>query len=156
MQKPVLRPTSIYIATRFANRVAARTFGKELESEFGFRWFQDYNWTDLTKPTVPNSPAGGRVSQLDIRGASFADVFVKILTKTSSLGAFAELGARIGLGRVAHVIENCHTTHLFHHHPLVRRYADQDEFCEAVRRYLNGETLWVAPPNQEYTGGSPY
>jgi len=99
------------------------------------------------------------VALLDIQGAAYADIFIKILTASPSPGAFGELGARVGLSRVAHVIENCHPTHLFHHHPLVRRYPDLDEFCKAIRRYMSGESQRLAPfsaGQDEYTGEQPF
>lgn len=137
------RPKTFYTASRFANWPAVRAFGGKLVAGYGMTCYHD--WTLREKETPLDDPVAPLLAQREIKAASNADLFVKLLTPDFSPGAFGELGARLALGRIAHLIEGGQKKHLFHMHPLIRRYRDEAHFFERLDRFLDGRALMLWP-----------
>ena len=138
-------PQSFYVASRFSNKGNASRLGTILKQQFGMHWFRDHDWTRLETETPITSPFAPVFAARDLLSATNADLFVKLLTTDRSFGAFAELGARLGAGRIAHVIAEQAVLHLFHAHPMVRLYESEEQFIAAVQAYYQSGSAVIAP-----------
>ena len=122
---------TFYIASAWLNRTAVQALAKVLRSK-GLRWWGAHDWTianggkdyDLPPPDV----AGQQVA-LDLMAAAGADLFVLLLSRYPTCGAWAELGARLMAvdescsPAAAHVIVPADADdHLFLYHPDVTRW----------------------------------
>lgn len=136
---------NFYISSRFKNRLTVLALAKRFETELQLEWFRGQNWAAREGQTPLDHPAAPQLAQGEIEAAAFADLFVKILTPERSPGAFGELSARLVMGRPAHVIVNKEPLHLFHRHPQVRLYRDEDHFWDRLTRHLHGDEALVWP-----------
>jgi len=101
----------------------------------GFRWFAGHAWTDYT-PTEypPNHPGHADLSMRHLAAAVGADLFVQIVDPGfGSKDTFLELGARLGVGKEAHIIFNGSPSSSFHAHPLCIQHGTWESFIKQIK-----------------------
>jgi hypothetical protein len=124
---------TFYIASSVHNIPQTRLLADYL-IERGFNWACGHDWTRYTEKDAPlGSMQGGLLVAADIMAALAADLFVLLRTDVTSHGAHAELGARLGANREAHLILQDAADHLFYYHPLVVRHALVEDFLYRVK-----------------------
>jgi len=124
---------TFYIASSIYNIPQTMQLADYL-SERGFDWSCSHNWTRYTEKDAPlGSIQGGLLVVADIMAAISADLFVLLRTDVTSHGAHAELGARLGANKEAHVILQGSPDHLFYYHPLVLRHDTIEDFLYRLR-----------------------
>jgi len=97
---------------------SVRRLAVDLDHDLQMEWF--FDWTipvsQEADPAKTVNPAG---AEKDIEAAVNADLFVFLVTATISRGAHIELGARLAVGKEAHIVLRGNEPYFFYHHPLV-------------------------------------
>lgn len=117
---------TFYIASAWGNIEEVQSLAGSLQLA-GWYWHEGWDWTSHTGGVdfdyPPPHPEGSLAALKDIHYARDAELFVLLLgPKMKTVGAWCEFGARIGNGKIAHVITNGYEGHLFLYHPLSIRH----------------------------------
>jgi hypothetical protein len=124
---------TFYIASSVHN-ISQTSKLADLLCEQGLNWACAHDWTRYTEKDAPfGTPQAGLLVVADIMSALAADLFVLLRTNVVSHGAHAELGARLGANKEAHLILQDADDHLFYYHPLVVRYPTMEDFLYRLR-----------------------
>jgi len=119
--------SSIYVAGKWEERnhikclmVRLEKLGHTITEDWTKHSEKDKNWKEVS-------------SVADIKGIQQCDVFVgRFLNSYTYKGALAELGAALALNRqcliIGHEADSC----IFTHHPLIRRFEDDEELLEWI------------------------
>ena len=129
-----LTPTFFVSSSSDLRQTARRIAGRF--KELGHKWEGDFDWTNHYHPDE-------RGARLDIDGACNAETYVLFLRLGwPTCGGWVELGARLAVDRVAHVILNDFPVKkvIFFRHPLVHLYKDETEFWFIRENCLEEET----------------
>lgn len=119
--------STFYVATSFTNRERARQVAGFLEHR-GLRWVFGHDWTTTTVDH-PDDPRAPLLAQQDLRSAIAADLFILLPVAPLTVGCHTELGARIGVGKEAHLVRDGLTEwHLFHSLPGVIEHKSIEDF----------------------------
>ncbi len=99
-------------------------------TEYGLRWFADWNWTKLILAEVDDpTRITGNIAG-DVSAAIGCDVFILYTGPDDSRSmSWAEFGARLGQHKEAHVITNGYQD-VFWKHPCVRTHETWEDFLE--------------------------
>ena len=106
-----------------------RQLASTLEREFEMKW--EFDWTISVSteenPAKTMNPAG---AVEDIRAAIDADLFIFLVTERISRGAHIELGARLAVGKEAHVVLRGNEPYFFYFHPLAQLWDSPPAFLD--------------------------
>jgi len=118
---------TFYIASKFSNREQVRELAGFLHERHGMRWANDHDWTQFDADDWDlNHPQVGLLWAQDLAAAVSADLFIHIVVPGTSHGSHAELGARCGATKEAHVVLAGGADYVVYRHPCVRLYQSLD------------------------------
>lgn len=132
-KEQLMKPT-FYIASssHAANISKVRALAENLE-QMGFEWALD--WTKhLDASAKPAQACDPQAAENDIEAARSCNLFVFLCSDVNSRGAHIELGARLAVKKVAHIVLGGREPYFFYHHPLVSLYTDPIAFFEMLQK----------------------
>lgn len=121
---------TFYVATSWTNKDQAAEVADYLKATRGMRWANEHDWTKVeVGGTSREDPMAPLKSYMDISGAVSCDLFVILLKDPLTVGCHAELGARVGAGKEAHLVrQGADSWHLFHDHPNIVHHDTVEDF----------------------------
>jgi hypothetical protein len=122
---------SFYLAASSERPAEVRIAMRDIEA-LGYSNAQD--WTTALGAPMADYP---RLADEDITAARDSDLFV-FLAEPMSHGAMAELGARLGAGKRAHVLSQATTRHFFTYSPLCVIHRTWSSVVDAAARESRG------------------
>lgn len=119
---------TFYVAAASSRAAEARLKMLEVET---LGYVQRQDWTQALAAHVSEYP---KLAEDDVAAARESDLFV-LLAQPMSYGAFLELGARLGAGKRAHVVNpGASERHFFTFHRLVILHPTWESFIQAAAR----------------------
>jgi len=116
--------TSFYIASHPENHVEVRSLADFLQSR-GWRWAMGNAWA--RKRTLDSSWVAK-----DMHAALSADVFIFLLKREPTPGAYAQLGARWAARRLIFGIRQGMSHHPLHDLPEINWFETAEDFAQAT------------------------
>ena len=123
------QPRTIYYAGSSKDIEIVRRRMAHLKETLNVCWYGGMDWTRDVEKQIPE-PLFCGAAHSDFASAINADLFVIVIDDHFSFGAAAEFGARIGVGKIAHVVTKEENRHPFLFHSLVRRWHTWQAFVE--------------------------